>query len=110
MNNIPDQFHSERLIRARAQDGELDGGTGLTPHEIDGVLKADALHGPIVDTYDQVSRLEPGPLGRGVIDGRNHLNKTILQSDLNPQAAKFPAGAHLEFPIFLAVQIGRMRV
>ena len=68
MNDIPNQFHLEGLIRARAQDSEFDGGTRLPPHEIDGVLQAHALHRTVVNAHDQIPRLESGPLGRGVID------------------------------------------
>src|SRR5690606_40838245 len=45
-----------------------------------------------------------------VIDGRNHLDKAVLDTDFDAQATELPAGAFLQLGEGFRLKIGRVRV
>ena len=59
---------------------------------------------------NDVARLELASVGGRSLDGSDHLDSLVLEGDLDPQPAKFAARGNPQFPIFLGVQIDRVRV
>ena len=82
----------------------------LAAHPLDRVGQRHALHRGVVQPDDQIAGANAGPLGGGVVNRRDHLEKAVFLPDLDAQAAEFAGGADLQILERLGVQIGGMRI
>ena len=95
---------------ALSRQRERDGGLGLAAHELHGIVEREPLGGLVIDSNDEVTRLDAGT-GRGrVLDGGDHLDETVFGSHLDAKAPEFALGAHLQFTEGVSIEIGRVRI
>src|SRR5207237_3806036 len=59
---------------------------------------------------DEVSRQHAGAEGGRVLDGRDHLDESILGADLDAEAAEFTLRAHLQVAIGFLVEERGVRI
>ena len=102
--------HLDGFRLAFAHDGELDVGAGLAAHQLDGIVERQALHRLVVDADDQVAGLDAGAGGRGVVDGRYHLDQSAFHRHLDAETAELAGGADAQFLELLGAEVGRMGV
>jgi hypothetical protein len=110
LDDFPDQGDDNGLCLTLAGDGQHDGGLRLATHALDRIVEGHALHGSVVQLDDQVTRLDAGTKGGGVLNGRDHLDETIFRANLNAQATKLALSAHLQFLEGFGIQIGRVGI
>ena len=84
--------------------------TGLSTHDVRGLLCAPAFGGCAVDLDDLIARCEAGPFARCVGERRHHRDPTVAGVYLNTHAAVVPRGAQVEFLDDLGAQIRGIRV
>ena len=101
--------HVERLAPG-APDGEDEVGVDRPPHALDRLGEAEALDRLAVEVGDQVARLEPGAIGRRVVDRRDHLDQAAFHGDLDAEPAELAPGLHLHVAEALGVEVARMGI
>src|SRR5690606_12438584 len=103
------QFDVEGLA-ALAHQRQVDFAAWLAAHHPHSLDHRQALGRFAVDLDDQVASLDAGSGCGSVIDGRNHLDKAVLDTDFDAQATELPAGAFLQLGEGFRLKIGRVRV
>ncbi len=112
------RLHIDRLahqldvegVFAGAHDGQGDRLADRAAHLLDRIRQLQADHALAVDGGDIVAGLDPGPRRRGVVHGRDHLDRTLVAGHLDAQAAVFAAGLVAHVAIVIGVQIARVRI
>jgi len=101
--------HVER-VAAVTHQGQGDFFADLAAHLVHGFGHGLAAGRGAVDLHDQVACLHAGTRGRGVVDGRDHLDEAVFLAHFDAQAAEFAAGAFLQLLEVLGAKVGRVRV
>ena len=95
LDDFARQREFDRLQLALADDGEFDLRFGFAAHALDGIVQTHALDQLVIELEDQIAGLDPGAVGRRVLDRRNDFDEAILHTDLDAQAAEFALSARL---------------
>ena len=110
LDHFPDQLDFERFAHAFPHDGQGDRRVRLAAHPLDRIRERHAFDRDIVQPDDQIAGADASPLGGGIVNRGDDLEKTVFLADLDAQAAKFAGGADLQILERLGVQKSRMRV
>ena len=109
-----DDFTRERDLQrfgvALAQDRQLDLGLRLTAHLLDGIGQRQAFDRRIVDLENQVAGLEPGAVGRRILDRRDDFDQAVFHADFDAESAELALRADLQVLVGVGVEIRRVRV
>src|SRR5690606_28753113 len=98
----------QRLARAFANDGQIDGGAGLAAHHPHRLVEAETLYRRVVEPGDDVAALDAGAMGRGVVDRGHDLDQPVLEGDLDAETAEAALRADLDLLEHLRVEIRRV--
>jgi hypothetical protein len=109
LDDRPGQGDVERL-GVGALDGELDVGVDRPAHALHRLGQSETEHCLAVQVGDVVAGLDAGGGGRGVVEGRHHLDQPVLHGDFDAEPAELAAGLHLHLLIALRIEVARMGV
>jgi hypothetical protein len=98
------------LVFAAAGNGERDLAAGLATHALDRLVKRHIAHRDVIDTRDQVARLDAGLVRRGVFDRRHHLDVAVFAGHFDPHADEPALHRFLHFTEGFLVEVAGMGV
>ena len=110
LDHRPRQLDVKGLGRAHPAHGQADVGIGGAAHAVHRLVQGQALNLLAVQMGDEVAGLDAGAVGRGVVDGRNHLDPAVFHGHFNAQAAEFALGIDVHVLGVLGVQIAGMGI
>src|SRR5208282_2697278 len=87
----PNQLDVER-VAPLSPDRQLDLAADGTAHLLDRSGKSHPLDRVAVEMGDQITGLQPGAGGRGVVDRRDHLDEAVLHRDFDPEPTELATG------------------
>ena len=96
LDALADQGDVERLVAARADDGQLDRGSGRAAHLVDRFVEGEAVEQLAVDVGDIVAGLDARAPGRRVLGRGDHLDRAVLGRNGQAEAAVIAVGGGLE--------------
>ncbi len=79
-------------------------------HAVHRLIHVEPLDRLTIERGDGVASEHARPLGRHVVDGRDHLENAVLHGDINAEAAELAMRLDLLFLELLGAHIARMRV
>ena len=109
-DDLAHDFHGDRMHGTLPVDGERYGRARGPAHAVDRLIHAQALDRLAVEFGDGVTRDHACPLGRHVVDGRDHFQNAVLHRDVDAKAAEFAMRLDLLLLELLGAHIARMGI
>ena len=89
-NDIPRDDKFKRLFFTLTCNCQFDFGSLLTPDILHRIHEGHAPSGFFFDPDDLITSLYPGFVGRGTLDGGNHDEHLVLDTDFNANPGEAP--------------------
>ena len=109
-DDVAHDLDVEGLVRALADDRQVDRGIDEAAHLLDRLLERQAHDLLVVQVRDEITGQQSSLRGGGIVDRRDHLYDAVLHRHLDAEAAEFAAGLHLHVLEILRIKISRVWV
>ena len=102
LNRDPDRFR-----RTFASNGQVNRGARLPAHSIHCFIKSHALNRRLIESNNQITGENTGPVSRCAIDRCHDPDESVvIQGDLYAQTAKFSPCIDIDFTVCLGLKVG----